>query len=181
MSRLLLAAALATCAFAAQAVPEYGGHFGTNPSAMSVPHAFHDAQDVQLDLVYLFELQGGHDALALGFVVDPGDRFEAVGSMLSLWRSNGDLDFGNDQLIGGFDFGDQAVVQGFKGLASGEYFWRVESRVTGSDGVIVFGAGLDPVAAVPEPGTYALMAAGLLAVARIARRRASRMGPDARA
>jgi len=153
---------LALGSLGAQAAAEYSGHLGTDPVPFTAPHGFLDVADEPLDLAYVFELTGRQDAFAMGAVFDPGAGFTATGTMLSLWRSNGDDDYGNDQLVGGFDFGEQPAAQSFLGLGSGEYFWRLESRVTGSDGWITFSAHLAPAAAVPEPASAALLVAGAL-------------------
>jgi PEP-CTERM motif len=172
MFRPLVASMLALSAFSAAAVPEYAGHLGLNPGAYSAPHAFNDADHELLDHAFVFVLDRRHDAVGRAGVVAGLASFEAAGAMLSLWRSNGDMDFGNDELLGGFDFGSTVVEQRFDGLDRGEYFWRLEALVTGAYGEILFEA--DHTAAVPEPGSAALLAAGLLAVGFVARRRQGR-------
>lgn len=160
----------ALSAFNATAAAEYAGHLGLNPGAYSAPHIFHDAQNVTLDHAFVFLLDRPHEAVGRAFVVTNDAGFEARNAMLTLWRSNGDMDFSNDSLLGGFDFGTTPVEQHFGALDAGEYFWRLEALVSGPYGEIAFDA--DHIASVPEPASTVLLAAGLLAIGAASRRRA---------
>lgn len=171
MIRRLVASLLALPAFAATAAPEYAGHLGLNPGAYSAPHIFNDADGTVLDHAFVFLLDRPHDAVGRAYVATADGTFRAAGAMLTLWRSNGDMDFGNDTLLGGFDFGTSVVEQRFADLDSGEYFWRLEAVVTGPYGEIAFDADHTLAAPVPEPGSYALLATGLLAMATVLRHR----------
>jgi PEP-CTERM motif len=168
MLRTLFTGLFALATLNASAAPEYAGHLGLNPGAYSAPHAFNDAENDTLDHAFVFVIDRPHDAIGRAAVVTT-EGFMAQNAMLTLWRSNGDMDFGNDTLLGGFDFGTTPVEQRFAGLEAGEYFWRLEALVSGRYGEIAFDA--DHIAAVPEPASFALLAAGLLAVATVSRRR----------
>jgi PEP-CTERM motif len=179
MSRTFLAAALAALGLMAHsqahAAPVYAGHLGEDPKGPFIaPHGGNHFENETLDMVYLFTLSGTHNAHSFGQVEDPGAGFEATASMLTLWRSNGDDDYSNDALLGGFDFDVQPVEMGFEGLTSGEYFWRLETTLNGGGGWVTFGAEVTPVSAVPEPTSQGLLLAGLMGMGLAARRRSRR-------
>lgn len=117
-----------------------------------------------------FTLTSSFDLLAHAVTNDAGP-LDISQAMVTLWRSNGDEDYGNDVLLGGFDFDNAVVAQRFAGLSRGDYYMLVEGEVSGlQGGSVMFGASLAPV---PEPGTYGLMAAGLAVVGWLGRRRST--------
>ena len=62
-------------------------------------------------------------------------------------------------------------VLGWSALAAGDYYYRIAGTVTGTQGgTYVLSSALMPI---PEPETYALLLAGLGAVAFVSRRRKS--------
>jgi hypothetical protein len=174
MKRTLIASLLALLGLNAAAAPEYAGHLGLNPGAYSLTHIFNDADQVMLDHAFVFLLDRPHDLVGRAGVLTSGDGFEAVGAMLSLWHSNGDMDFSNDTLLGGFDFGTTLVEQSFAAVQGGEYFWRLEAMVTGVYGEIAFEVDHLPTSAVPEPSTAAMLSVALLAMGAVARSRRPR-------
>jgi hypothetical protein len=117
-----------------------------------------------------FTLTRSFDLLAHAVTNDAGP-LDISQAMVTLWRSNGDEDYGNDVLLGGFDFDNSVVAQRFAGLTRGDYYVLVEGEVSGfQGGSVMFGASLAPV---PEPSTYGLMAAGLAVVGWLGRRRSA--------
>lgn len=135
-SALLLAA---TTTFAA---PDLGGDLGVNPCSRSVNVRFVGASASPLDLIYRFTLVGRHDALASAAVMAGRQGFQMRNAMVTLWRSNGDEDYLNDELVGGFDFDTTAIAQAFPALPAGRYFWRLEGIADGSEGGAIFNAAI---------------------------------------
>jgi hypothetical protein len=160
--------ALAACTLPATADTDPPGiwEWGTNPAFATDSLPFFDAEDFTFDRVVTFTLDGRFDLIAQ-VETSPIGRLKIGGAMVTLWRSNGDNDYSNDALIGGFDFDSAAMQQGFAGLGSGAYFYRVEGVASGS-GNLLFSAS---ITAVPEPGPWALMLGGLGLIASVARRR----------
>jgi hypothetical protein len=164
---LALATACALPATANATQPTVTWEWGTNPDLRIEAVTFccssheHNFADVAT-----FTLDGSFDLLAHAVSNDAGP-FNIREAMVTLWRSNGDDDYLNDELIGGFDFDSSVVQMRFAGLGSGDYFYLVEGIVEGQ-GSLLFSAS---IAAVPEPQTWALMLAGMGVVGNLARRR----------
>lgn len=134
------AAALLLAASSALAAPDIGGDLGVNPCSGSMNVRFVGAVATPIDLVYRFALTGRHDALAAAAVLPGRQGFQMRNAMVTLWRSNGDEDFLNDELLGGFDFDTAAIAQAFPALPAGRYFWRLEGIADGSEGGAIFNA-----------------------------------------
>lgn len=136
------ATALLLAASTTFAAPDIGGDLGVNPCAESVNVRFVGASASPIDLVYRFVLTSRHDALVAAAVLPGRQGFQMTGAMVTLWRSNGDEDFLNDELVGGFDFGTAAIAQAFPALPAGRYFWRLEGIADGSEGGAMFNAAI---------------------------------------
>jgi hypothetical protein len=163
--------ALATaCALPAAATPppQLAWDWGTNPEYDMASMQFFGAPGYTYAFanVITFTLDGTFDVLAHAVTNDAGP-LNIRDAMVTLWRSNGDEDYLNDVLVGGFDFDSSVVQQSFAGLGGGDYFYLIEGVAEGG-GSLLFSASL---AAVPEPHTWALMLAGLGLVGRLSRRR----------
>jgi hypothetical protein len=90
-----------------------------------------------------------------------GAGLPSIVGQVSLWA-----DAAVDTLIGSYDFSSGSYS--FGTLAAGDYYYKVVAK-TGIGGYVLDSKMV--VAAVPEPATYALMLAGLGALAFAARRR----------
>ena len=88
---------------------------------------------------------------------------------VELFQSNGDSSLVNDLSKGSFAF-SAAPSSGFFGnLAAGSYFYRVTGDATGTvGGAYTLSSALSPT---PEPGTFALLLAGLGVIGLLGRRR----------
>ena len=170
-SRVLACVALATaCALPATAMPQpqLAWEWGTNPEYGIEAMTFFGSQGHAYAFadVITFTLDGTFDVLAHAVTNDAGP-LNIRDAMVTLWHSNGDENYLNDVLIGGFDFDSSVVQQSFAALASGDYFFLIEGVAEGG-GSLLFSAS---IAAVPEPQTWALMLAGAGLIGRLARRR----------
>lgn len=173
-SHILACIALAAgCALPAAATtvtpkPQLAWEWGTNPEFGIEATLFFGAPgyDFPFADVITFTLDGRFDVLAHAVTNDAGP-LNIRDAMVTLWASNGDDDYLNDELIGGFDFDSNMVQQRFAGMGSGDYFYLIEGVAEGG-GSLLFSAS---IAAVPEPQTWALMLAGVGIVGRLARRR----------
>lgn len=145
-----------------------------------VPWGTHDAGELggsiffgtgsnfSFDFIYTFSLAAPQIVDAVG-VTNDGGVFNITGAMAELFKSNGNAIWTDDVSVSSFAFDSAAVTNSFGGLASGDYYYRVKGMVTGTaGGSYLLSSSLAPI---PEPGTYALMLAGLAAVAGVASRR----------
>jgi hypothetical protein len=156
VSRVCRSPTVCTLPTTAATEPPTTSHWGTSPKFATEPLPFYGAQNFYFDRVVTFTLDGRFDLLAQ-VETYPVGRLDIADAMVTLWRSNGDDDYGNDALIGGFDFESTAMQQGFEGLGSGAYFYLVEGVASGRGDLLFSGS----IAAVLEPGQWALMLAGL--------------------
>lgn len=167
---LATACTLSTAAAPPSPAPEplVTWEWGTNPGVAMESLLFYGAHGLVFEAVATFTLEGRFDLLSHAVTNDAGP-LDIGDAMVTLWRSNGDDDYRNDELIGGFDFDSTMVQQRFAGLDSGDYFYLVEGKVLGREGgSLLFSASVAPV---PEPGSWALAMAGLGVVGTLARRR----------
>jgi MYXO-CTERM domain-containing protein len=142
--------------------------WGTNPQFAMESLLLFGAQGLEFDAVATFTLDGPFELLAHAVTNDAGP-LDIGDAMVTLWRSNGDADYRNDELIGGFDFDTRTMQHRFAGLGSGDYFYLVEGTVLGREGgSLLFSASVSPV---PEPAGWALAVAGLGVVGALVRRR----------
>jgi hypothetical protein len=129
---------------------------------------FDTGSNFAFDLIYTFSLAAPQIVEAVG-VTNDGGVFNITGAMAELYKSNGNMNWTDDMSVAAFAFDSTAITNSFGGLASGDYYYRVTGQVTGTaGGSYLLSSSLAPI---PEPGTYALMLAGLAAVAGVASRR----------
>ena len=133
---------------------------------------------VAFDNIYTFGLGGGVDLLSAGVSLDAPPTFNIEYGKVSLYKSDGDTDFvgdGGDIFKGAFCFDSASASALFNSLGgAGDYFYRVTGTVTGtSGGSYLLSSAMMPI---PEPGTYALLLAGLGVMGFVARRRGHSIG-----
>lgn len=163
---LALATACALPATANATEPTLTWEWGTNPEYGIEAMSFYGAGVHPFANVITFTLDGQFDALAHAVTNDAGP-LNISDAMVTLWHDNGDDDYLNDELIGGFDFDSNTVQMSFTNLRSGDYFYLIEGSFE-RGGSLLFSASLAPV---PEPQTWALMLAGMGVLGSLARRR----------
>lgn len=165
---LIAAAALAACSLGAQAqiVVPWGNH---DPAELGGTLFFGTGSSFAFEVIYTFSLSGLSNLLAVGVTNDAPGVFDITGASAQLFLSNGNANFNDDTLVSSFSFDSTAVVNNFSNLAPGAYFYKVAGQVTGpSGGSYLLSSSLTPV---PEPGSLAMLMAGLGVVGLLARRR----------
>ena len=127
------------------------------------------------DKVYLFNLTNTFSAAAAAVTIaltfDNLDIYSIANASLRLFKNEGSLgSFADDGVaLGSFTFGTTSTSQLFGNLTSGNYYYRLQGNANGlSGGAFTLASSVTPV---PEPGTYALLFAGLGVVGFVARRR----------
>jgi hypothetical protein len=170
LRQIAAAAALVatTVGASAQTVVPWGSH---GPAELGGTLFYGTGSSFPFDFIYTFSLAGLSDLLGVGVTNDSVGVFDINGAAARLYASNGNANYNDDVLIGGFAFDSTSITQNFTGLAAGDYFYRVTGNVDGPfGGSYLLSSHLTPV---PEPKSYALLMAGLGVVALLARRRRS--------
>jgi hypothetical protein len=168
LKSLAAASALALAAFGAQAqtVVPWGNH---DAGELGGTLFFGTGSNFPFDFVYTFSLAAPHSLLAVGVTNDAPGVFDISGAQAQLYASNGNANYNDDTLVSGFNFDSTAIVNLFNSLAAGDYYYRVTGMVTGPQGgSYLLSSSLQPI---PEPGTWALLAAGLGVIGFMAKRR----------
>ena len=122
--------------------------------------------------VYTFAVGGLSDILSAAVSLDAPPTFNIEGGSVTLYLSDGDVNFvgdAGDTSQGSFAFDSTSANTTFGAIGGGNYFYLVAGAITGTSG----GSYLlsSALTAVPEPGTYALLFAGLGVMGFVARRR----------
>ena len=165
LKKLLVGAVAATAFASASAVPVLEDAAGNHQASelwffgRSVPTPF--------DNVYTFTV-GATDLLTVAVSNESPSVFDISGGNVALYSNGGDLIFTNDgPAIDGFTFDASSTSYTFTNVVPGGYYYRVFGAIVGSGG----GSYLLSSSLVPEPGTYALLLAGLGVMAFVAKRR----------
>ncbi len=128
------------------------------------------------DHVFLFDIA---DTFLASAGVNPlaflQPTYTIGGGKVELFKSDNDTTFAGDSgdtSVGAFDFGSTANSGQFGKITAGEYFYRVTGVATGnSGGLYTISSSMSPT---PEPGTFAMLLAGLGVVGFLSRRRLPR-------
>lgn len=167
--RHIAAAAALVCTSigaSAQIVVPWGNH---DPGELGGTLFFGTGSSFPFEVVYTFSLSVVSNLLAVGVTNDAPGVFDINGAAARLYVNNGNANFNDDALVGGFAFDSTAVTQTFSNIAAGQYFYKVTGHVDGPfGGSYLLSSHLVPV---PEPETYAMILAGLGVVSLLARRR----------
>ena len=143
---------------------------GANPTnAYSVTHAPGSFSDVYtFNHTQLSDTVSSAVSLFLPGLGGGGSSYEITSGTLQLFSDpGGDGAAGVNTLISGTTYGSSNGVLAVNNVAAGDYFWMVAGDAVGTQGGIY----LYSANTIPEPGTYALMLAGLGLLGFIARRR----------
>ena len=112
---------------------------------------------IAINDIYLFSLTGSYNGLVTSVTNDAPPAFDITDGLLTLWQSNGDVDYTNDTLITSLNF-DSTAVNTTWSLPSGDYFYQVTGNVpaTALGGSYLISSAVSPV---PEPEMYAMLLA----------------------
>ena len=175
MKKVLISVAMLAIAAGAQAASyDWGVHDSVESHLSYVPAgAFSD--------VYTFSLTNAETAASSAVSLNLASAYVISGGQYSLWKDGGAVGSdGADTIIGtwSFDGASGAIDQTHTvDLAAGNYFYAVTGTAFGS-GDPAHNAGIYDIASaitpVPEPQTYTLMLAGLMAVTGVSLRRRKR-------
>lgn len=128
--------------------------------------------DSSFDRILKFNIVSGtFAALAVAVTNDYASVFNITGAKVELFKNiGGKKNYSDDTSLGSFLFDSAAFGTIFASLGKGDYYYRVTGSVVGtSGGSYTLSSTL--AAPVPEPGTLALVMAGLGVVGLVARRR----------
>lgn len=180
MKRAAVALALAGVFGSAQAATvvltgsDFPYSLGTDPSAAniySVTHTSGSFNDVfTFNLSKVSDVVSGAVSLFLPGINGAPSNYEITGGTLSLFSDpGGDGMAGTNTKVATVAFGSGNGTLAVNNVAAGSYFWELSGNAVGVHG----GAYLysTDTAPVPEPGTYAMMLAGLGLLGFIAKRR----------
>jgi PEP-CTERM motif len=164
--------------FAAHAVPVVYSDWGVHDLGESISPF---AEVGTFEHIVEFTLEGSFAASALtyGITVDPppvGSPILAMNSgTVELYKvTSSDGNYQNDLNKGSYNFTDAQSRGSFGNLDAGSYFYRVTGVATGSfGGLYTLSSTMTPLA-VPEPGTLAMLLAGLGVMGLLSRRRLPR-------
>lgn len=149
-------------------------NLGADPTAAnsySVSHTAGSFTDVfNFSLTKLSDTVSSAVSLSLPGINGAPAFYNISGATLSLFSDpGGDGLAGTNTSIGSVTFGSSNGVLAVNNVAPGSYFWKLTGVADGTNGgVYLYSSDTAPV---PEPGTYALMLAGLGLLGFIAKRR----------
>lgn len=162
--RIALLAAACALSFGAQAATtDWGSHGALEVSATITPvGSFEDN--------YLFNLASAYHLFSTAVSNNLTTALGIQGGTVSLFKEAGAI----DTALGSFAFDGTtgSTTHAYGALAAGDYYYRVSGMGTGTIGGF-YTLSSSTVTAVPEPGTLALMLAGMSVVGFLARRRRS--------
>jgi hypothetical protein len=128
----------------AQIVVPWGGH---DPGELGGTLFFGTGNSFPMEVNYTFSLSSQSDLFAVATSNDAPSVFDVDASMY-LYRSNGNANFDDDELVGSFAFGSSSTNHTFGDVAEGNYFYKVRGNVEGPrGGSYLVSSGILPVAA----------------------------------
>ena len=157
---LALSGLLAASAAASATTTDWGAH---DPAEIGTGFAV--GANASIDDTFMFSLTTPASVVAVSVANDgAGGVFDLTGGTVMLYQ------VGNSTPIDTFAFDSTAFSHNFGALNAGNYYYEVMAKVapTAQAGSYLLSSTLAPV---PEPESYALLMAGLSAMAFIARRR----------